>query len=547
MENVQSNAMELYNKGKKIIEEIERYSEIIANSEGEEKKEAEEKVQALNEEKEKLKEEIYKYSKEKTGLDYGKRDKNPEVLKEAYNEQLNDLNKRQQELNQEKARVTKLNEEKKAQIETQFNIAYEKYKTMLDTGKISQELFDSRIENMKSAKEKDALALDNSIVNVDNELATVSSEIEDVQQKIGELEQQEIMFNEYGDVYYRLFGEVLADRDSIDINIDKQTDDYSKTETEPENVENNKDSNEDKKENSEKDSNKEKKENSEKDKVINGNGVRNNYSNNGMAQGVANFNEEKEDIEEEEPKIVVTSKSMFDDLYKKMKKGNIKDNELSALAETLEDPDNYEKYGITTGLVFNKAKKILKLQGARTAKNIEKFIRENANFSDDIKFDPSIEKDGVLSHDILNSWKDIDEKLTYTDATFSVEKYIEQMEQYKEAGNTLTKEQEETLKKAMGIKNSIGSYRKAINTNEEVAMERNNKTQNSVFYAAFSKRAKSKLKTALPEKSKEESDPGYIVVEKPLDLSGMVNNEPSKEESETEKGSKFKENPDISR
>ena len=63
-----------------------------------------------------------------------------------------------------------------------------------------------------------------------------------------------------------------------------------------------------------------------------------------------------------------------------MKKGIITDSELNALSDVLANPDNYDKYGITTGLVFNKAKKILKYQGARTASNIEKFLRENGDF-----------------------------------------------------------------------------------------------------------------------------------------------------------------------
>jgi len=303
-----------------------------------------------------------------------------------------------------------------------------------------------------------------------------------------------------------LFGEVLADRNKLDKTIDTD-----KVEGKKENEKTSK----------------------EKD---NGEGnLKNNFLSNNSVSSNAQSNsvESKEDIES--TKVSITSKSMFDEMYKRMKKGTITDNELSALTEMLENPDNYDRYGITTGIIFNKAKKILKYQGVRTAKNIEIFLRENGVFNENIKFDASIEKNNILSHDVLNSWKDIDEKLTYTDAKFSIEKYIDKIEKYKEAGNKLTDDQENILKKAISIKNSLGSYRKAVNVTEEVTADRDNKDRNSIFYLAFKNKVKTESRQALPGAQDASNERGYIVIEKPLDFSSMVENEPTKKDLENSK------------
>ena len=81
---------------------------------------------------------------------------------------------------------------------------------------------------------------------------------------------------------------------------------------------------------------------------------------------------------------------MFNQIYKKISKGTITDKEIDALAEVLSDKDNYDKYGITTGIVFNKAKKILKCQGKNSFKKIEKFLSQSNTFSEDIKFSTNI-------------------------------------------------------------------------------------------------------------------------------------------------------------
>ena len=552
MENEYNDSMELYNIGKRLEQDIEKYSEIIRGSEkgdSEESKDkviaiskekAEEKIVSLKEKREKLKEYIYAQAKEKSGLDYSKKENNPELIKKEYNEKLEQLKKRKQELKLDKIRIRKLNEEKKSQIEAQYNIAYEKYKTMLDMGKISQELFDSRVENMKSAKQKDAVALDKSLEKVDVESEKVSGEIKDLQDKISEVEKKEIIYNEYGDVYYRLFGEVLTDRNKMEKS-DITNSSKDKTMKEDENGLKmpGKDDLEDKTKSVASNGFKAPGKDDLEDgtKVEQTNGFKAPGKNDLEDETNKENNEENNKQEKEETKITIENKAMFNELYKKMKKGNISDNELNALAETLEKPDNYDKFGITTGIVFNKAKKILKFQGARTAKNIDKFINECRVFNNDIKFDSSLEKDNVLSHKVLNSWKDIDQKLVYTDAKFSVENYIEKIEQYKESGKLLSKEQDDILKKAVSIKNSLESYRKAVNVNDDVTLERKNKFYDSIL-GNFIKDNSSK---ALPETREVKNKDGYVVIDNRFDLSSMVNNEPTAQELSEDKSAKSKE------
>lgn len=56
----------------------------------------------------------------------------------------------------------------------------------------------------------------------------------------------------------------------------------------------------------------------------------------------------------------VDPKEEFDDLCYKAKKGNLKDEEFDKLVEILKDPTSYDKFEITTGIIFNKSRRIFK-------------------------------------------------------------------------------------------------------------------------------------------------------------------------------------------
>jgi len=530
MEEKQNNSMELYKKGKEITEQIEEQSKVISGSDDKEKEIAREKIQSLNEEKDKLKEEIYKQAKEISGLDYSKEEKNPETLRKMYNEQLADIKKRKHELKLEKIKMEKLYEEKKSRIKQQFEIATEKYKAMFEAGKIAKELYESRIENMQSAMVKDKVNASDELFKITDQIDKANKEYNDITNKLETLESQERIYNEYGDVYYRLFGEVLSDRNKSEKTINEKTENRDNNTPNVKAIDETEENNTTIVNNVKKDSN-----------IKDENVIEENNHAAAPVQEAISFeeNEVGQQIEDiEEPDVIVTNKKTFNMLYKKMKKGSITDKELDALTEVLEDPKNYDKYGITTGIIFNKSKKILKYQGARKAQRIEKFLRQSGYFNDKIRFGSYRDDDNIVSHDTLKSWKDIDEKLTYTDAKFSFEKYIESIEKYKDSGKALTKDQERILNEALSIKKSLSSYRKALNINEDVTTNRIEKFHDSVFYKSFSNLFKDDEPRALPNAHEDINDPGFVVVPETFDLSSMVVNEPSEKEIESNEQSK---------
>ncbi len=70
----------------------------------------------------------------------------------------------------------------------------------------------------------------------------------------------------------------------------------------------------------------------------------------------------------------------FEELYSKAKRNALTEKDFDKLAEIMKNPENYDKLGITTGVVFNKAKTIFKALGNvasinnLTAKNAEEKI-----------------------------------------------------------------------------------------------------------------------------------------------------------------------------
>lgn len=517
-------------KGQEIQKNIEEYTNILNNKNisDEERVDIQSNIDKLNEENSKLKSDIYNKAMEKTGLSWkdGSIYPTEEIKKEK--ERLANLEKEKKDLETEREKQREIIEIKKNRMNEQFDIAVQKYQDMLAAGKISQELYELRMQNMMYAKEKDTSMLDKSLSDIDESINKKSKEIEESKSKISDLEEKEKKFDEYNNAYYELFRETLdsyyiSNREVLENN--KENDEKEKVDSEVknENVSENENVNV-----NENDSSKDKNENEF------------NYINNPSSK----TNSEIDmiiDEEEEEPDVVVTSKASFNELYSKLTKGTINDKELDALTDVLADKDNYDKYGITTGMIFNKARKILKYKGGKTFNDIEKFLKNSNAFSKEISFDPSIEKkDKVYSHDILNSWKDVQDEIAFSDVSFSVETYINKIEKYKEDGNELDEKQQRIYQEAMNIKSNLSNYRKALDTNAEVVMEREAKTQNSIFYRIFSSKLASNK--ALPSSNDTREDNGFVIIDKPfaLELDSMVNKEVSEEVELNNKDSKKK-------
>ena len=517
-EKIGEEAASFLSRGKGIDKEVEDYTAILNKDSvsADDKAKAREKIEQLKANKNRLKGEIYGAALKKSGLDYIGGEISPgEVIKKAM-QKISELEEERKKLEAQKEKQKEVAAQKKSDMDQQFNIATEKYKEMLDSGKISLDLYEKRMISMREAKEKDTQRLESSFEDFDKKLEVNSNEIASAKEEFKDSQAKFKIYDEYDKVFYDLFGEPLdkfaKERyEIIQNSVSKPEEAQTETAKPKSNSEN---------------------------RGENGanNTPQNENSKNGqnVAQVVQTqvAPEIPEEVEEESVTINITSKTMFDTLYKKLSRGNISDEELKALTRVLENEDNYDKYGITTGLVFNKAKKILKEQGARTAKDIEAFLAKSGKFSSDIVFDTSIEGEDVLSHDLLNSWKDISNQLVFTEKELSVEKYINEIEKYKEEGNTLTKEQEKMYKEATRIKGELTGYKKAINTTEAIAVDRDFKMHNSVFYNMFKNFGKGR-KNALPEVSTPSRD-DEVPAEKVLDLSTMVQDEVDDREVETQ-------------
>lgn len=509
-EKIKEEATAFLTKGNEIDNKIEEYNNLLSNENlsNEDRASVEEKLQNLNAKKSRLKGEIYNAALKKSGLDYNGGEISPSAVIKRYISGVEKLKKEKQEIEAQKAKQQEIIEQRKAEMTAQFNVAVEKYKEMLDSGKISLEMYEKRIISMSQAKEQDAAMLDKSLESFDIKLKENGENLTKAEELLKENQEKFKIYDQYDSVYYDLFGEPLDKfakerykimKDSVKDGVGKSNE-INNTVSAKEDV-----SGEDITQNAVS------KEQSQNDSV--------------NTSGVVNqtTGQIKQEIEEKPIEVIVTSKTMFDNLYKKLSKGDITDEELNALAKVLENEDNYDKYGITTGLVFNKAKRILKAQGVKTAKSIDEFLQKAGKFAPDVAFDVTSENENVLSHDLLNSWKNISNSVVFTDKEFSIEKYIAKVEKYKEDGNALTEEQESMYEEMTKIKERIVGYKKAVNTNEEVAMKRDAKMHNSVFYNMFRNKFGESAREALPEVKSSAQNDNKIMSDEVLDLSQMVN------------------------
>lgn len=79
-------------------------------------------------------------------------------------------------------------------------------------------------------------------------------------------------------------------------------------------------------------------------------------------------------VVQEEPEVKKTLKDEFNELYLKAKKGNLDDKDFYRLAEIMSDAKNYDECEITTGVLDNKAKVVLKAMGKYATKNEKELV-----------------------------------------------------------------------------------------------------------------------------------------------------------------------------
>ena len=115
----------------------------------------------------------------------------------------------------------------------------------------------------------------------------------------------------------------------------------------------------------------------------------------------------KADENKEEKQEEKDSKQEFKELCKKAKKGSLTDKEFETLVDIMKNKENYEKLGITTGIVVNKSRGIFKLLNKYAGENEEKVnsVKEAYKSYEELFF----EKHGEKKLNVLNKFFQIDE------------------------------------------------------------------------------------------------------------------------------------------
>ena len=233
-------------------------------------------------------------------------------------------------------------------------------------------------------------------------------------------------------------------------------------------------------------------------------------------------------VAEEQPKQdEKESKTEFKELYAKCKNGNLTDKDFVALAEIMKDPANYDKYGITTGVIFNKSKSILRAMAkvVGDTNTLSKEARE--------KLGLAVEKpnkdNGLMSKYELMEWKGLKELVNNPDRKIAAE------EQFKKVvamdRNALTDEQKEVWDKAQSHLSKFAALRGALSTYGDVTKQRTR--QRWSWLIEFN----DEQKPALNEGSKAPTDKGKGLTEQ---LAGQTKTNPDYSEISPKSPSKDK-------
>lgn len=226
--------------------------------------------------------------------------------------------------------------------------------------------------------------------------------------------------------------------------------------------------------------------------------------------------DKKEETKEDETKAL---KEEFNALYKKAKsKEPLSSKEYTRLVEIMQDKENYKKLNITTGVIFNKSKVILKAL-SRTATITAPTVR-NVREKLGMKIEKATEKNGMMSTDSIRSWSGLKELAENTDTKVASEKLFEDVVKMDRA--TLTEEQQEVWDNAKrhldefnGLKSVLNTYSDVVETRKKERMDKINNFLSVEDVKALDS-AKENVKTEVAKDS--------------LDLSGLV--EPVGQENE---------------
>lgn len=395
-----------------IKSEKDKYRGILANPKSSEemKNQAEDNLLKLKGSEGKLKAQIYSEALKASGLDYSRGERYPEQAMTKYT---GEINKLQKEIELEKKRV----EEYTKRRQSEFELTRAKYEQRLADGKMTQAEFDKMIENSNESFNSDVDRMNKPLKSVEKELDSK------IKARDGITEKAKI-YNQYAAIYKEAFGEEL---DSFSRSRNKAIKSSLKEVSETD---------------------------------IPG---RNSGIDEPTTPEVPGTGKTIQSIENKED---------FDSLYKKIKNGKITEDEKLSLYETVKDKSSYDRLGMTTGIIYNKSKKILKAEALDIQKEMREYIKNNQKFSPGIEFATYAKNDdSIFCNNDLESFRKIKE-MTAQCKVFHVEKYVTAMEEYVEAGGKLTSKQQEMYSNGLELKAKLDKLREGTRTYNEVKKDR---------------------------------------------------------------------------
>lgn len=210
-------------------------------------------------------------------------------------------------------------------------------------------------------------------------------------------------------------------------------------------------------------------------------------------------------IDEVVPEVIeviepIEDRKTFDELYKKLKNNKITAEEKLRLYETIKDKSKYAKLGITTGMIYNESRKILKSETEDLREEMAKFFKNNGTFEKDISVNKFYKSEEYLNNDRFGLIKDIADGKKY-----HVEGYILEMKEYIEAGNIITPKQQKIYDDGLKLQSKIDRLREGLIVNNEVKEEKNQKDPTQSFGDKI-KRWLFRDDYALPEAAKKENE-----------------------------------------
>jgi len=215
-----------------------------------------------------------------------------------------------------------------------------------------------------------------------------------------------------------------------------------------------------------------------------------------VPNGVTEPDKEEKPKESEKPEVEQPKepKEKFNELYAQVKKGTLDDKGFEELAEIMSDPENYDKYGITTGILSNKSKTILRAMGKRVgnADGLSKKIKEI--FGTEFAAEKVSKENGLIHSADLTVWSVLRQIINNPNSRVSAE------EQFKKIvgmdRTTLTEEQQELWDKAQAQLSKYSSLRGALTAYGEVTKQRTQKRTS--WLSGFNKKKTPELPPETP-------------------------------------------------